>query len=205
MTKSTPILLIGAGGHCKSCIDLISIISNYEVGGIVDKDGSKCTEVLGQKVIGTDSDLEFLVQRFPQLLITTGQIKSPLLRSELFLKTKNLGASFPVIISPTAYISNTAIIDEGTISFHQTLINTSVQVGKNCIINNKALIEHESTIGSHCHVSTGALINGGVVIDEGCFIGSGAIIHEGVKIGRGSVISAGKIVQKDIPNDTFLR
>ena len=205
MTKVEPILLIGAGGHCKSCIYVLSTLDNYQAVGIVDKKVSNVNEVLGIKVIGTDSDLKLLIQKFTNVLIAVGQIKSPDLRIKLFQSAKSLGASFPVVLSPTAQIAQSAFIEEGTICFHQTIINASANVGKNCIINNKALIEHDTQIGSHCHISTGSLINGGVVIEDGCFIGSGSILHEGIKVGAGSVIGAGIVVKEDVPSGTLLR
>jgi sugar O-acyltransferase (sialic acid O-acetyltransferase NeuD family) len=205
MTKVEPILLIGAGGHCKSCIGVLSTLDNYQVVGIVDKQASTVNEVLGIRVIGTDSDLELLIKKFTNVLIALGQIKSPDLRIKFFQRAKSLGASFPVVLSPTAYIAKTAMLGEGTICFHQTIVNASANIGSNCIINNKALIEHDTHVGSHCHISTGALVNGEVFIEDGCFIGSGAILHEGVKIGANSVIGAGIVVKEDVPSRTLLR
>jgi len=203
--ETEAILLLGAGGYCKSCLDLLSVLSNYNVAGIVNKKDSTVTEVLGVKVVGTDSDLELLISQYKNVLIAVGQIKSPKLRIKLFENAKRLGAIFPVLVSPNSQISQTARIDEGTICFHQTIINASASVGRNCIINNKSLVEHDAEIGSHCHISTGSLINGGVVIEDGCFIGSGAILHQGVRVGKNSVIGAGKILKTDIPPNTIVR
>jgi len=199
------ILLIGAGGHCKSCIDLISSISEYSIAGIVDRDGSLEVDLLGLDILGTDSDLEELISKFPKVLISTGQIKSPVKRIELFEYAKKLGASFPIIKSPHSFVSKTAMIDEGTVLFHFTVVNSSARIGRNSIINNNALVEHDTQIGSHCHVSTGALINGGVVIEDGCFIGSGAVLHEGITIGKNSIIGAGKVVKDNISPHSIIR
>ena len=205
MHKKTELLLIGAGGHCRSCIDLISCIPDFDIAGVVDRDGSDLKEVMGHSIIGTDSKLEVLLEKFNQVHITVGQIKTPKIRMSLFNRAKSYGAEFPVLVSPSAYLSQTAKIEEGSVLMHLTIINSEAEVGKNCIINNKALIEHDTIIGSHCHISTGVLINGGVVIEEGCFVGSGAIIHEGVKIGRNSIIGAGQVVKTDIASNTVVK
>lgn len=205
MHKKIELLLIGAGGHCRSCIDLISCIPEFGIAAVVDRDGSDLKEVMGHNVIGTDSKLEVLLEKFNQVHITVGQIKTPKIRINLFNRAKSYGAEFPVLVSPSAYLSQTAKIEEGSVLMHLTIINSEAEVGKNCIINNKALIEHDTIIGSHCHISTGVLINGGVVIEEGCFVGSGAIIHEGVKIGRNSIIGAGQVVKTDIASNTVVK
>ena len=205
VSSKQEIILLGAGGHCKSCIEVISGISKYSILGIIDKDGSSTKHILGHDVIGTDKDLESLLNRCSSVLVTVGQIKSPEIRISLFEKAKTLGFNFPVIRSQHSYISKSAQIGEGTILLHHALINTSVKVDANCIINTKALIEHDVKIGAHCHVSTGAIINGGVRVENRCFIGSGAIIHEGVTIGADSIISAGQVIRKDVPSNSVVK
>ena len=205
MSSKQEIILLGAGGHCKSCIEVILGISQYSIFGIVDKDGSSTKHILGHDVIGTDKDLESFLFHCSDALVTVGQIKSPEIRISLFERAKTLGFNFPVIRSQHSYISNSAQIGEGTILLHHALINTSVNIDANCIINTKALIEHDTRIGSHCHVSTGAIINGGVRVEDNCFIGSGAIIHEGVTIGADSIVSAGQVIRKDIPSNSVVK
>ena len=205
LSSKQEIILLGAGGHCKSCIEVISGVSKYSILGIIDKDGSSTKHILGHNVLGTDKDLESLVNRCSSVLVTVGQIKSPEIRISLFERAKSLGFNFPVICSHLSYISKSAEIGEGTILLHGSFINTSVRVGTNCIINTKALIEHDTQIGSHCHVSTGVIINGGARVEDRCFIGSGAIIHEGVTIGGDSIISAGQVIRKDVPSNSVIK
>lgn len=205
MSSKQEIILLGAGGHCKSCIEVILGHSRYSILGIIDKDDSDTKNLLEYDILGTDKDLESFIKRCSNVLITIGQIKSPELRVSLFDRAKSLGFNFPVIESQFSYISKSAQIGEGTILLHDSLVNTSVKVGVNCIINTKALVEHDAEIGSHCHVSTGAIINGGVRVEDRCFIGSGSIIHEGVTIGSDSIISAGKVIRKDVPSRSVVR
>lgn len=205
VSSKQEIILLGAGGHCKSCIEVILGISQYSILGIIDKVGSSTKHILGHNVMGTDKDLESLLFRCSDVLVTVGQIKSPEIRISLFELAKSFGFNFPVIKSHLSYISKSAEIGEGTILLHGSFINTSVRVGANCIINTKALIEHDTRIGSHSHVSTGAIINGGVIVEDRCFIGSGAIIHEGVTIGADSVISAGQVIRKDLPSNSLVK
>ena len=205
MSSKQEIILLGAGGHCKSCIEVLSSLPQYSILGIIDKDDSDIKNLLGFPTLGTDKDLELFINRCSNALVTVGQIKSPEIRNSLFERAKSLGFNFPVIRSHHSCISKSAQIGEGTILLHHALINTSVKMGVNCIINSKALVEHDARIGSHCHVSTGAIINGGVIVEDRCFIGSGAIIHEGVTIGADSVISAGQVIRKDVPSNSVVK
>jgi sugar O-acyltransferase (sialic acid O-acetyltransferase NeuD family) len=187
------ILLIGGGGHCKSVIDVIEQEKKYSIAGIIDKKELIGEEVLGYKIIGSDDDLEKLFKEYKYALVTVGQIKSNSLRVKLFNKLKKIGFVLPTIISPLAYVSKHANLDEGTVVMHHALINAKTRVDKNCIINSKALIEHDSIVESHCHISTGVIINGGVTVKNNSFIGSNTTTKEYIEIN--GFIKAGGLVK----------
>ncbi len=190
------IILIGGGGHCMACIDVIEQEGRFTIAGIVDVPEKKQHNVLGYPVIGTDADLAVLIKSFPNVLITLGHIKSPIRRMELFNDLMQMGARVPVIQSPLAYVSPHAHVAEGTIVMHNALINAGARVGRNCIINTKALVEHDAVIEDHCHISTGAVVNGGVKIGSGSFFGSGAVAAENTSIPSNSFIKANSLIPK---------
>ena len=193
------IILVGGGGHCKSCIDVIEQEGKCQIAGIVDTPEKLHQKILGYEIIATDDDLPQLVKEYDNFLITLGQIKSPEKRIRIFQTLKNLGVKLPVVISPLAYVSKHAEIGDGTIIMHHALINAGAKIGSNCIINNKALIEHDAIIGDHCHIATGAIINGGVKVGSGTFFGSNAVCKEYIEIGENVVIGCGAKIIKNIP------
>lgn len=192
------LILIGGGGHCKSCIDVIEQEGKYQIAGIVDVPEMLHQKVLGYEIIGSDDDLPHLVNKHKNILITLGQIKNPDKRINIFKQIKEFGAKLPVIISPLAYVSRHVMVEEGTIVMHHALINAGAKVGKNCIINSKALIEHDAIIGDHCHIATGAVINGGVRAESGTFFGSNAVCKEYIEISENAVIGCGAKIIKNI-------
>lgn len=176
------ILLIGGGGHCKSCIDVIEQEKKYIIAGIIDKKEKLGTEILGYKIIGCDEDLDYLVKSYRYALVTMGQLKTNSKRVKIFRKLKEIGFNLSVIISPLAYVSKHSSIDEGTIIMHNALVNANVKIGKNCIINSKSLVEHDAIIEDNCHISTGVVVNGGVVVRENTFFGSNATSREYIEV-----------------------
>ncbi|MBN2703863.1 MAG: NeuD/PglB/VioB family sugar acetyltransferase [Pontiellaceae bacterium] len=187
------ILLIGAGGHCRACMDVIEQEGRFEIAGVIDRPDFGDTAVMGYPLLGTDDDLLDLRKHYRYALVTVGQIKTPEVRMRLFNALQSLGFEMPVIFSPRAYISDHAEVEAGTIVMHDALVNAGAWVGENCIINSKALIEHDAKIGPHCHISTGAIINGGVNIGTGTFFGSNAVSVHGVSIPEGSFVPAGSL------------
>ena len=189
------IVLIGGGGHCKSCIDVIEQEKKFEIKGILDVAEKVGTKILGYEIIGTDDDIEKFVNEGCCFLITVGQIKSANLRIKLFQKVKNAGGKVATVVSPRAYISKHTSVDEGTIVMHDVLINADAKIGKNCIINTKSLIEHECIIKDNCHIAVGTVIAGEAEIGEETFVGANSTIVQCVKIPSKSFIKAGSLVK----------
>lgn len=197
------LLLVGGGGHCHACIDVIEKAQKYHIAGILLPTTGDRGDVMGYPVIGTDEDLPTLLAIAPNALVTVGQIKSAARRIKLFKLLKRYGIYLPTIQSPSSCCSKHAVIGEGTILMHGSLVNAGAHVGANCIINSQALIEHDVEIADHCHISTGVIVNGSVRIGKGSFIGSGSIVKEGVTIGAGVVVGAGQLILKDVPDGTI--
>jgi sugar O-acyltransferase (sialic acid O-acetyltransferase NeuD family) len=194
MDKKLEIILLGAGGHCRSCIDVIEAEGRFAVAGIVDRiEGGDSTSVLGYPILGTDADLPSLRKRFAFALVTVGHIRTSMIRRRLFSRLKELGYVSPTIISPHAYVSSHTQVGAGTIVMHHALVNAGASVGENCIINTKALIEHDVQVEAHCHISTGAIINGGVNVGAETFFGSQAVSVQGISIAAGSFVRAGHL------------
>ena len=198
------ILLVGGGGHCHSCIDVIEAIGSYQIQGVVQPKVS-AELILGYPIIGTDDDLPLLLKKTKSALITLGQIKTSETRIRFFDLLKQLGAELPAIISPRAYCSKHAVVGEGSIVMHHAIVNAGARVGNNCIVNSQALVEHDVEIDDHCHISTGARINGNVSIGKGSFIGSGVIIKESINVGANVLIGAGQVIFQDVPDGTVVR
>jgi sugar O-acyltransferase (sialic acid O-acetyltransferase NeuD family) len=195
-----PLLLIGGGGHCKACIDVIEQQRRFKIIGVVDLPPRLGDDVFGYEIIGTDDDLPRLMKETNQCFIALGQIGVGDKRASVFQKVKQSGGQLPVIVSPMAYVSASAALGEGTIVMHDAVINVGTAIGKNCIINTKALVEHDARIGNHSHIATGALINGDVTVGERSFIGSGAVVFQGCTVGNDAVIGGGQIVRRDVPD-----
>jgi sugar O-acyltransferase (sialic acid O-acetyltransferase NeuD family) len=201
MTKPS-LILIGAGGHSRACIDVIEQHSRFEISGLVGIKNELKTLHFGYVVIATDNDLRKLAKVHRYALITLGQIQTPHHRIRLYQRAIELGFELPVIISPTAYVSSHASIGAGTIVMHGAVVNAGARVGSNCIINARALIEHDAVVAHHCHISTGAILNGGTSIGAGCFIGSGSTIKQGVTLGQNCVVGMGCSVRHNQPDDS---
>ncbi|HFF8524474.1 TPA: NeuD/PglB/VioB family sugar acetyltransferase [Providencia rettgeri] len=169
------LILIGGGGHCKSCIDVIESTKQFEIIGILDHKSKLNQSVLKYKIIGSDDDIDKYIDKGFYFFITVGQIKTHTIRKKIYDLLLSKKANIATIVSPFAYVSPYAKVERGCIIMHHSVVNANARVLENCIINTKAIVEHDSVIEAHCHISTGAIINGTVTVSEGTFFGSNSV------------------------------
>ena len=195
MSETKPnLVLIGGGGHCVSVIDVIENGNKFNILGILDSN-SKEDNLLGYKILGDDNLIPELVNENTYFLITVGQIKSYSIRRNIAKILSENNAKLATVISPLAYVSKHAQIEEGAVIMNHAVVNAKSKIGKNCIINTMSNIEHGVSIGDFCHISTCAVVNGKSVIGYGTFIGSNATISNNILIKENSIISAGKFIK----------
>jgi sugar O-acyltransferase (sialic acid O-acetyltransferase NeuD family) len=200
MSERLPILLVGAGGHARACIDVIEqsgIFSVFGLTGLAEQVGSS---ILGYRVLGTDADLASLRSQVGHALVVVGQIKTPQARIALFDMLEKQKFVMPAVVSARAYVSPHAVVGAGSIVMHGAVVNAGARVGRNCILNSQSLVEHDAVVEDHCHISTGALINGGAQIGTGTFVGSGSMVREAIRIGERCVIGMGQRILSDCPD-----
>ncbi len=184
------LILIGGGGHCRSCIDVIEAENKFKIFGILDPElvGQK---IFGYNVFGDDSFIDEFIDKGCFFLVTIGQISSSTIRRDMYRLLKKKKANIAKVISPRSYVSKHSFIESGVIVMHDALVNSGAKIMENCIINTKSLIEHDCIISSHSHISTGAIVNGGSRVKEGSFVGSNAVITENVETKYEDFIKAG--------------
>jgi len=191
--------LYGAGGHAKVIIDILKS-NGITVSEIFDDDPA--------------------IESFMGIPVSHDRVCSPLIISigdnrvrkaiaKKITKPDCFVANTPrndEIFSPffgdiSAIISDSAIIDIGTVVMQGAVIQSSVKIGKHCIINTGASIDHDCVIEDYVHIAPGCTLCGNVKIGEGSFIGAGTVIIPNIHIGNWSVVGAGSVVTRDIPDN----
>lgn len=193
------ILLVGGGGHCQSVLDSLNNLKDYNVVGILDLRENVGSFINGVKIIGTDDECErFFNKGIRKAHISIGSIKSTTLRERIYSELKLIGFEFPLIIDPSALVSSSVEIGEGTFIGKGAIVNCGSKIGCNCIINTGSIIEHECIISDFAHVAPGAVLSGRVTIGRSTLIGTNSTVIQGINIGENVVIGAGSVVIRNI-------
>mgnify|MGYP004702303071 CR=1 FL=1 len=201
---SKKILLIGGGGHCKSVLDTILELNDYDEIGIVDKKENVGSTIMGIQVVGCDEDLPILINSgFKFAFVSMGSIGNPSKRINLFNQLNEIGYIIPNIIDLSAVVSRHATIEHGVYIGKNAVVNACAKIKRGAIINSGSIIEHDCQIGSFAHISPGAVLGGEVVVGQNTHIGINASIRQQLVIGPNSIIGIGSIVLSDVSCNTL--
>ena len=178
--------LYGAGGHAKVIMDIVRAQGD-SVEALVD-DNKDVKEVMGVSVIHD------AVGNISPLIISIGNNRIRKLVSE------KVDAVFGKAVHPSAIVSGSAVVGEGSVIMQGAILQSCVCVGRHCIVNTGASVDHECVLEDFVHVSPHCTLCGNVHVGEGAWIGAGSVVIPGVRIGKWCVIGAGSVVVEDIPD-----
>lgn len=193
------LLIIGAGGHCKSVLDAIPIHLRAHI-TLSDLPLKIGQSVMGIPITATDEDWESIYSAGGHLaFIAVGSVGNPSTRIRIHQRLKQIGFSLPVIVDSTAVVSQSASLAPGCFVGKKAVINAQARIGECAIINTAAVIEHDCVLGEFVHVAPGACLAGNVEVGQRAHIGIGAVVTEGVRVGDGAMLGAGAVAIHDIP------
>ena len=201
MINKDSIFIYGGGGHGKVILDIIQSAYGTEcIAGVFDDDPQKKGQLFyGTKIIGSMQEYENSIN---QLVLAIGDNNIRKIKASL---CDNLVNSYPVLIDPTAAISKSAQIGDGTVLMPGAHVNADALIGKHCIINTGATIEHDCTIHDFAHIAPGVVLTGAVEVGSLTLVGANTTVVPGVKIGQNCLVAAGTVVTKDIPDNALVR
>ncbi len=126
-------------------------------------------------------------------------VGEPSLREKLYQKLTDEDIKLTCLIDPTATVSPTAKISNGTIICEHSTIHTGVELGHNILIQPCCVIGHDIKVGNHTVLSAFCSPGGQTVFGERVYVGMQASIIELLTIGDDAIVGMGSAVFRDVP------
>jgi UDP-perosamine 4-acetyltransferase len=184
------LLVVGAGGHAKVVIDTARR-SGWAIAAVVGVPGDP-DEIAGCPVVlnaeGVEADA---------FIIAIGDNRT---RSEYYRRYVDRGMTAATVVDPSATISESVRIGDGTLVVAGAIVNIDTHIGENVICNTGCMIDHDCIIGDHALVGPGCTLCGAVEIGEGTLLGAGVNVIPQASVGDWSRIGAGATVVDRIPS-----
>ncbi|MBS5113699.1 MAG: acetyltransferase [Coprobacillus cateniformis] len=190
------LLIVGAGGHGRCCLDIARDMNLYEE--IAFLDDAHVNEVINKcKVIGTLGEMSSYYPEYTDIFIAVGNNK---MRKKLSLLAKEIGYHLTSLISPNCYISRFTDIGDGIVVFPHAVIEANASIGEGCIITSHVTINHDAVIEDYCLIYSNTVIRPNTFIGSLSRIGSNCTVTFGTKMKSNSDMKDGSVIE---PSDEY--
>lgn len=199
------LVLLGAGGHARSLVDLVRSMGCFTFAGAVD-DHAVSDDVLGVPVLRGDDPLGQVWADGVRLAVNAvGGIADIESRIAVTDHLAARGFRCPTLVHTAAVVEPSATLDSGAQVFANAYVGSAVRIGEGVILNTGAVVSHDCVIEAHANISPGALLAGGVVVAEAARIGMGATVNLGLRIGDRARVGNSAVVKADVPDGAVVR
>lgn len=154
VSSDKKLLIVGAGQYGMVAKETAESMNCFEQIDFLDDNNPIAVEKISQ--------YEEFVKDYKYAIVAIG---NSAFRLELTEKLKNSGYTIATIISPLAYVSKSAVINEGCIVEAMSVVNTESVIGKCSFISAGAVVNHNSVIGEGCHIDCHATVKSNATVE----------------------------------------
>ena len=159
------LLIIGMGGHGYVVQEVAINMNVFDRIDFIDDHN--------EKAIGTLKDLEKLRSTYDTIHVSIGNLK---LREKFYKEAEKYDYHTPALIDPSAYVSMSADIGDGTLVEPKAIINANTKIGKGCIISVGSIVDHNAEVGDYCHINSGAILKAGSKVENYTKVDAGEVV-----------------------------
>lgn len=197
------IILVGCGSHASELVDYIDYINKksekkqFEILGLID-DISTHYHHYDYKYEFLGSINEHVIDPTAYYIMGIGNL---LVRGKIVEDFKLKGAKFTGIIHPTALISDSAEIGEGTVISHNVSVGPKARIGAFNVINSRSTIGHDTAIGNNNFLSPQVVLGGYAKVGNTNFLGTNSCVLPSIAILNNNIIMAGMTITSNVNNN----
>ena len=108
------------------------------------------------------------------------------------------------LIHPSASVSRSAHIGDGSIICPQASITGDAWLGELVLVNISAAVTHDAVVGARSTIFPYGFIAGGARLGEDCLVSAGAKVLPGVHVGDRARLGAGAVAHRNVPEDVLV-
>ena len=192
-SEQKPVRIYGCGGHSQVVAETLRL-NGYQVEDYFDDKPERAYPGINTVKDGIRNSGKNFPHKGTPFFIAIGNNRE---RMEISQMINN---DFVTAIHPTAIISESSSVGEGTVVFAGAIVQPNTTIGKQVLVNTGASIDHDNSIGDYAHISPQVTLCGHVTVGEGTHIGANATVIPCVNIGKWCTIGAGAVILEDVPD-----
>lgn len=209
MTRHYRIVVIGASGFGRECLDVLEAMKKHgtslDVLGVIDDAPStKNLNRLEQRSISYLGPIEDWLDSATSKVHYVLGIGNPQVRRKISTRLDDAGLTAFAAVHPSAVIGENTVLGPGTVICAGAVISTNVRFKRHVHVNPNATIGHDSILGDYVSVNPAGVVSGEVTLGTGVLVGASATVLQNLRVGDGSIVGAAALVTKNIPSEVVV-
>ena len=195
------VVIWGTGGHALVVADIVRLEARWEIAGFLNdmRTVEPGETFCGAPILGGKEQVASLPERGVSYILFGFGNGALRLKMTEYVQAHRL--QLATAVHPRAIVARDVTIGRGTVIAAGAVVNPSVSLGENVIVNTASSIDHECVIEEGAHICPGVHLAGNVYVGRRAWIGIGSTVKERVRIGANTLIWAGSVVLQDIPDN----
>ncbi|MBR9853694.1 MAG: acetyltransferase [Algicola sp.] len=192
------VVIFGASGHAKVCIDILERSGGYKIIGLLDSLKPKGLKVFGYPILGDFTVIPDLLKNASELeffvAIGDNWTRHQIVQKLIEIHPKSV---FVNAIHPDAIIGKGVELGNGIMIMAGSIVNADSSLEDFTIVNTRSSVGHESKLKKYSSLAPNCTLAGNVVVGSFSAISISATILNGRRIGNHTIIGAGSLVVED--------
>lgn len=185
LEEEVRVAIVGAGGYGRVALDVLlaSGFGDRVLGFYDDAHAALSGEVRGVPILGDVGMLKSMLSVEPVHVVVAITDNGARLRVANSLR--GLGARFLSAVHPVAYVSEAAVVGDGSVVAAGATVHPDAEVGSHCYLGPRSVVDRDAEVGAGTWISAGAIV------------GPGARLGARVVLGQNSSIDRKALVDGD--------
>jgi sugar O-acyltransferase (sialic acid O-acetyltransferase NeuD family) len=176
------VAIVGAGGYGRVVLDVLlaSGFGDRVLGFYDDAHAALSGEVRGVPILGDVGMLKSMLSVEPVHVVVA--ITDNGARLQVANSLRGLGARFLTAVHPEAYVSEAAIMGDGSVVTAGAIVHPDAAVGSHCFLGPRSVVDRDAEVGA------GTWISAGAVVGPGARVGARVVLGQNSSVDRKAAV-----------------
>ena len=182
LEEEVRVAIVGAGGYGRVALDVLLAngFGDRMLGFYDDAHAALSGEVRGVPILGDVGMLKSMLSVEPVHVVVAITDNTARLRVANSLRA--LGARFLTTVHPEAYVSEAAMVGDGSVVTAGAIVHPDAAVGSHCFLGPRSVVDRDAEVGA------GTWISAGAVVGPGAKVGARVVLGQNSSVDRKAVV-----------------
>jgi sugar O-acyltransferase (sialic acid O-acetyltransferase NeuD family) len=184
------VAIVGAGGYGRVTLDVLlaSGLGDRILGFYDDAHAALSGEVRGVPILGDVGMLKSMLSVEPVHVVVA--ITDNTARLQVANSLRALGARFLTTVHPEAYVSDAAVVGDGSVVTAGAIVHPDAAVGSHCFLGPRSVVDRDAEVGAGTWISAGAIVGPGAQVGARVVLGQNSSVDRKAVVGGDLEIGA---------------